>query len=159
VDEAERLLGHPYFMLGPVIHGKGQAADRLDLPTANLLLPPDKLPPAVGIYAALAEVDGRFYPAATCVMTALHWHSTPLEIGAGTVPASLTPDQYVVESHLLDFSGDLYGSSLTLHFVQRLRGWIDFADTRSLQQQIAADLAATREVCQGHGLAVEYRRD
>jgi riboflavin kinase/FMN adenylyltransferase len=156
VATAERLLGHPYFVLGPVVHGKGKGADRLDVPTANLVLPPDKLPPAVGIYAALAEVEGRFYPAATCVMTALHWHNTPLEIGISGVPPSLTPDQYVVETHLLDFSGDLYGSSLTLHFLERLRGWQDFADTAALQARIAEDIAQTREVCARHGMAVEY---
>jgi riboflavin kinase/FMN adenylyltransferase len=157
VATAETLLGHPYFILGPVVHGKGKGADRLDVPTANLILPPDKLPPAVGIYATLAELDGKFYPAATCVMTALHWHNTPLEIGSAGIPPGLAPDQHVVETHLLDFAGDLYGSSLTLHFLQRLRDWQDYSDTATLQAQIAVDIAQTRGVCAAHGMAVEYR--
>jgi riboflavin kinase/FMN adenylyltransferase len=80
-------------------------------------------------------------------MTALLWHSTPLEIGAGGVPPGMAADQPVVETHLLDFSGDLYGSSLTLHFLARLRDWKDFSDTASLQAQIADDIVRTRAVC------------
>lgn len=147
MQQAAQLMGHPYFVLGPVVHGKGKGAERLDVPTANLILPPDKLPPPVGIYAALAEVDGRFYPAATCVMTAQLWHSTPLEIGSSGIPPGMSADQPVVETHLLDFTGNLYGDTLTLHFLEKLRDWQDFTDTALLQATIQRDIEQTRAVC------------
>jgi riboflavin kinase/FMN adenylyltransferase len=145
VADAARLLGHPYFVMGPVVRGKGRGAPELGLPTANLLLPREKLPPEVGVYACVAEVDGTHYPAATCVMTSQLWQSTPLELGSGAVPPlMLDADQQIVETHLIGYSGDLYGSTLILHFIERLRGWMEFGSVEALQQQIQLDIQATR---------------
>jgi riboflavin kinase/FMN adenylyltransferase len=143
VAEAADLLGHPYFLMGPVVHGKGRGAEDLAIPTANLVLPREKLPPDVGVYAAVAETDGAFYPAATCVMTAQHWQSTPLELGRGAVPLLLSADQHIVETHLIGYSGNLYGSTLILHFLDRLRGWQDFSAVDALAGQIQRDITAT----------------
>jgi riboflavin kinase/FMN adenylyltransferase len=153
---AGRLLGHPYFVLSPVVHGKGKGTERLALPTANLILPPEKLVPPVGVYAALAEVAGQFFPAATCVMSPELWQATPLEIGSSGVPSGIAADQSIVETHLIGFTGDLYGNMLTLHFLERLRGWQAFTAVSALQTQIAADIELTRSICQQHGLAVQY---
>ena len=54
--------------------------------------------------------------------------------------------QLTIEAHLLDYSGDLYGTELSLHFVARLRGEERFSGPQALKAQIAQDITAAREV-------------
>ena len=133
VAAAGRLLGHP-----PTLHGRVSAGDRrgrlLGFPTANLdpLLPNPALP-ADGVYAGWVELRPL-----TAQRT---WHAAVANLG---VRPTFAGRRYVVEAHLLDFTGDLYGQPLRLHFAERLRGERRFASTDELQQQITADVAAAR---------------
>jgi len=145
--DVRSVLGHPYFAIGTVRHGKGKGGRELSIPTANLVMPPQKLCPPVGIYAGVAEVAGRRYPAAMCVMTAEVHVRTALENGGESLIAPLEPmDTTVIEAHLLDFTGSLYGQVIKVDFIKHLRGWVDFASPAELLTRIERDIAETRAV-------------
>jgi riboflavin kinase/FMN adenylyltransferase len=129
VQEAARFLGRWYVVEGTVERGdaRGRA---LGFPTANLALPDDKLIPAAGIYAAFAVTEAQQYQAAVSI---------------GTRP-TFGPGALTVEAYLLDFNGDLYGRTLALRFVQRLREEIAFTSEAALVRQIEDDVAETRRI-------------
>jgi riboflavin kinase / FMN adenylyltransferase len=131
VIEASKLLGHPYSLRGPVVHGDGRG-HRINIPTANIKYPEQKVIPAYGIYACRAWIGTESYMAATNI---------------GTNP-TFTPDKQTpnVEAHILDFSGDIYGNDVKLEFVVRLRDELKFDSVEALIQQIHADIARTREI-------------
>lgn len=130
VELATRLLGRPYALEGTVIEGDGRG-HQLGWPTANLALA-SELPPAPGVYVAEAigaDDDGR-----------------PAAVNVGVRP-TVDPHRTdpVVEAHLLDFQGDLYGRRLELRLLRRLRGEEKFADLDALKAQIGRDVEAVRE--------------
>jgi riboflavin kinase / FMN adenylyltransferase len=131
VTEATRLLGHPYSLHGPVIHGDGRGRT-LNVPTANISYSHNKMIPAKGIYACWAYLNNKKYRAA---------------INIGTNP-TFTPDKQSpnVEAHLLDFRREIYGEDLKLEFVARLRDELRFDSIDVLVEQIWKDVAITREV-------------
>jgi riboflavin kinase / FMN adenylyltransferase len=142
MPEAQQVLGRPYFVMQEIVHGKGQGGARMGVPTANMLLPREKLTPPTGVYTCLAEVDGIAYPAATCVMSSAQAHRTVLEREqrAAELPTEL--NRVVMESHLLDYHGDLYGQRVLLSFIMQIRGWIDFDSVEQLKHQLVLDFAA-----------------
>ena len=125
---AVRFLGHPHLLTGPVVHGK-QLGRTLGIPTANLRLPEGVVVPKFGVYACLAEVDGRKYPAVTNV---------------GTRP-TVSGEGVTVEPWILDFSGELYGRQIRLEFHKFLRPERKFPDLAALQQEIRKNAEETRE--------------
>jgi len=126
VDEAGALLGHHYFIDGRVVHGDGRGRE-LGCPTANLDTA-NELLPAYGVYATVAILDGVHQRAVTSV-------GVRPTIGEGPV---------TVETHLLDVSPDLYGASMRLAFVKRLREERAFDGLAALGAQIAVDCADAR---------------
>lgn len=131
VAEAANLLGHPYALHGPVVHGDNRGRD-LGFPTANIDYPQGKIIPANGIYACRAFVDGKTLAAAVNVGTRPQFHSE------GGKP--------LVEAHLLEFDGDLYDRDLRLEFMSRLRNETKFASVEALVEQIGQDVKQTREL-------------
>lgn len=129
VEEATVFLGRPYGVSGQVVEGERRGGT-LGFPTANLAVHPDKVLPARGIYAAWARLEGRENPAAVSI-------GTRPTFGQGTL---------LVEAHLLDFDGDLYGQNTELLFVIRLRDELAFRTVPELVQQMERDVAKTREV-------------
>lgn len=130
MQEAARLLGHPYTMSGLVIHGDGRGR-QLSFPTANLQMPSShKLIPAHGVYAVRARLDDRWWPGVMNI-------GVRPTFEAGTVSS---------EVHLLEFQGDLYGLDLHIEVVERLRAEQRFATVEALRAQIAADVAHARQV-------------
>jgi len=131
VARAAENLGRFYALSGPVVHGDGRGR-RINIPTANIEYPKDKVIPANGVYATWAWVGGERYPAAT-------------NIG---INPTFTPDKETpnVEAHLLDFNHDLYGQELKLEFVEYLREELKFNSVEALLEQIHADIAQTREI-------------
>ena len=131
VAEAARLLGHPYSLHGPVIHGDGRGRT-INVPTANISYSHDKMIPAKGIYACWAYLNDKKYLAA---------------INIGTNP-TFTPDKQSpnVEAHLLDFHRELYGEDVRLEFVARLRDELKFNSVDKLLEQIWKDVAKVREL-------------
>ncbi len=131
VAEAARLLGHPYSLHGPVIHGDGRGRT-INVPTANISYSHDKMIPAKGIYACWAYLKDKKYQAA---------------INIGTNP-TFTPDKQSpnVEAHLLDFRQVIYGEDVRLEFVARLRDELRFDSVEKLLDQIWKDVEIAREV-------------
>jgi riboflavin kinase/FMN adenylyltransferase len=131
VAEAARLMGHPYSLHGPVKHGDKRGRT-INVPTANIEYPPDKLIPANGIYACRAYLDGQEHQAA---------------INIGINP-TFTPDKQTpnVEAHLLDFRREIYGEDLRLEFIARLRDELRFESVEKLLEQIWKDIADTRKI-------------
>lgn len=125
VPDAASLLGRWYTLRGPVVAGDGRGRD-LGFPTANLQLPPAKLIPPAGIYAAYARSAGGVHHAAVSI---------------GTRP-TFGPGPVMVEAYLLDFTGDLYGTPLELHLAARLRDEQAFSSVKDLVRQIADDVTA-----------------
>lgn len=127
VDEAAALLGHHYEVRGTVVGGDRRGRT-IGFPTANLATDHELLPPD-GVYATLALVDEVAHPAVTNV---------------GVRPTLGEAGQRLVETHLLDFTGDLYGRPLRVAFVLRLRDERRFDGLEALRAQIAADVAEAR---------------
>jgi riboflavin kinase/FMN adenylyltransferase len=132
VDGANRMLGRPHEVRGTV-----QAGDRrgreLGFPTANVGVPEEILLPADGIYAGwYLRPDGVALPAA---------------ISLGRRPTFYDDQKYsLLEAHILDFDGDLYGETARVRFVARLRGEEKFGSLEALVAQIEADVARTRDL-------------
>lgn len=129
VSEAGRLLGRPHRVRGLVVRGRGEGAE-LDAPTANLATAPYAALPADGVYAGRTEVDGVTYACAVSV----------------GVPPSFPDATADLEAHLIGFRGDLYGRSLLLQFVDRIRSQQRFEDPAELAAAIKADIAQVRRV-------------
>jgi riboflavin kinase/FMN adenylyltransferase len=131
---AAGLLGRRFAVSGTVVHGKGRGRS-LGFPTANLDLWPELALPAYGIYAARVTHAGRRYAGAT-------------SIGVRPTFANGTAHEATVETHLLDFDGDLYGATLELEFAARLREEIRFPNADALCEQMKQDVAQTRRILQ-----------
>lgn len=131
IAEATRLMGHPYTLHGPVIHGDARGRT-INVPTANIAYSHDKMIPANGIYACRAYVDGQQYQAA---------------INIGINP-TFTPDKQIpnVEAHILDFKREIYGEDVKLEFVARLRNELRFDSVDALLEQIWRDVEQTRNI-------------
>ena len=131
VEAAANLLGRPYSLSGPVVHGDGRGR-RINIPTANIQYPASKLLPANGIYACRVRIGQDFFAAATNV---------------GYNP-TFTPDKRIanVEAHILGLDQDLYGRHLTLEFVSCLRDEMKFNSVEALLVQIRADIEQTRGI-------------
>ena len=135
VEEAARLLGHPYRLQGLVAHGD-QRGRTIGFPTANLHYAREKVIPAGGIYACWAQVQDGYndrYMAA---------------VNIGTNP-TFTPDKQTlnVEAYLLDFhKEDIYDKAVTLEFVSRLRDELRYDSVQALIEQIERDVEQTREI-------------
>lgn len=131
VLEASRFLGYPYRISGEVVQG-AQVGRTIGFPTANIDPPSEKAPVPDGIYASLATIDG--HSAAHLAMTYV-----------GTRPA-LNTGARQIETHVLDFSEDLYGRVLHTDFIDRLRPDSDFPSVEALVAQLAKDEIAARKV-------------
>ncbi len=130
-ETAQRLLGRPYALHGPVVRGAGRGHG-LGFPTANVLVWEECLPPP-GVYAAWAvEAAQGAAPRAAA-----------LNIGANP---TFGGSETTVEAYLLDYGGDLYGEELELRPVSALRGEIAFRTPADLARQIAKDVEETRRL-------------
>jgi len=138
---AARLLGRAYELSGIVIRGE-QVGRQLGFPTANLDVPGLVLPPH-GVYATRVVVNGRKLPGVT-------------NLGLRPTLRQAQPTLHV-ETHLLDFTGDLYGQEIALRFVARLRDEQHFPSLVELRAQIGRDVAAARELLCGTGVAPSDR--
>ncbi len=131
VAGAVSMLGRHYSLAGTVIDGDKRGRE-LGYPTANLTTEKELLP-ATGVYAVKTLLDGRWYDGVTNV------GCKPTYGGQATG----------VEVHLLDFSGDLYGQKLRLHFFERLREERTFASSEALTRAIRADVEKAKSVLNG----------
>ena len=127
LDAAARMLGRPYTLPGKVVAGAGRGRT-LGFPTANVA--PDRpVLVAAGVYACTVEVGGQRRQAV---------------VNVGVRP-TFGEEALAVEAYLFDFSGDLYGQTVRLAFVSRVREERRFGSIDALRAQIADDVEAARK--------------
>ncbi|KAA3643068.1 MAG: bifunctional riboflavin kinase/FAD synthetase [Chloroflexi bacterium] len=130
VQAAEALLGHQYSLGGIVLKGDGRGRT-IGIPTANLSLAIEYAIPKKGVYVTQAQINGEVYPAITNV---------------GVRPTfDAQREQPLVETHILDFDGDIYGKEMSLAFLARLRDEQRFDGVDALVAQINQDIEQARE--------------
>jgi riboflavin kinase/FMN adenylyltransferase len=127
VDAAARFLGSPFAVRGEVVSGDRRGRE-LGFPTANIVPDEALVCPGHGVYAARA--DGH------CAA-----------VSVGVRPTFGTGRAVLIEAYLLDYDGDLYGRSLTVEFLARLRGERRFESVEALVRQMRADVDVTRTIC------------
>ena len=126
VAGANALLGEPYMISGKVIHGL-ELGRTIDVPTANQLFFPDQLLPRFGAYASRTETGGRIYRSVTDI---------------GLKPTVKYAGLPLAETHIIGFSGDIYGQDITVRLDRFLRPEQAFESIDVLKAQIKADIAA-----------------
>jgi riboflavin kinase/FMN adenylyltransferase len=126
VAAANELLAAPFQLEGVVAEGDGRGRS-LGMPTANVAPAPNLLVPGTGIYAGRA-LD---HPAA---------------ISIGVRPTFTEDGELLVEAYLLDFAGDLYGETLRVEFLERLRDELRFDSPEELVAQMNRDIERTRAI-------------
>jgi riboflavin kinase / FMN adenylyltransferase len=127
VARATALLGDAFELRGMVVEGDRRGRE-LGVPTANIVPPTGVVCPGHGVYACTAN-----------------GHAAAVNIGVR--PTFDTGRGELIEAHLLDFEGDLYGQELRLRFLERLRGEQRFATADALVEEMRRDVARTRAIC------------
>jgi riboflavin kinase / FMN adenylyltransferase len=128
VAKAAEFLNGPFLFEGEVVTGD-RRGHSLGVPTANLV-PDDRLVhPGHGVYAAWA-------------------HGHPAAVNVGVRPTFETGRGLLIEAHLIGFSGDLYGQTLRIAFLERMRGEKRFESAEALVEQMNRDVERAREICE-----------
>ena len=129
VEAAMRCLGAPYLLEGTVVTGD-QRGRELGFPTANIVPSDEYIVPGHGVYAAFAD-------------------GVPAAVNVGVRPTFATGRGLLVEAYLIDHEADLYGRTLRIAFIERLRGEKRFATAEDLVAQMRRDVERARELCAG----------
>jgi len=124
VDHAAAFLGHPFELRGEVVEGDRRGR-QMGFPTANLVPDEVLVCPGHGVYACRANGLGA-------------------AVNVGVRPTFATGRGVLVEAHLIDWEGDLYGTELRLEFVRRLRGERAFRSVDALAEQMRRDVEEAR---------------
>lgn len=130
VETAEAFLGYRYMLTGTVVKGR-MVGRSIDFPTANLdVKDAYKLIPADGVYAVMVKRGNELLKGM-------------LNIG---MRPTVDGKERTIEVNILDFNADLYGETLTLEFVKRLRDEQKFDGIESLKKQLQKDKETTRQI-------------
>jgi riboflavin kinase/FMN adenylyltransferase len=127
VEGAMRCLGAPFLFEGTVVEGDRRGRT-LGFPTANVVPGDEYVLPGHGVYAAFAN-------------------GTPAAVNVGIRPTFETGRGVLIEAYLIDEEVDLYGKTLRIAFIARLRGERRFADSDQLVAQMRRDVEEARELC------------
>ncbi|TGK01157.1 bifunctional riboflavin kinase/FAD synthetase [Leptospira langatensis] len=129
VAEAEECLGREFSVSGTVVEGhkRGRA---IGFPTANVKPFPELILPGVGVYAGHTEVEGKAYPSM---------------INIGNNP-TFGDNAIALESHIFDFSGDIYGKTVRVSFSERIRAEVKFSGVDALVEQLKKDETVSRKI-------------
>ena len=130
IEAANLLLGRPFSYKGPVIKGDGKG-HQIGFPTANLRID-QKITLPYGVYTSWTHIQQRSYPSVTNVGVRPTFHAHD--------PQSLTELPVLVETHLLDQDIDLYGSTIEVQFLKRIREERKFSSVDELRKQIQHDV-------------------
>ena len=130
VETAARLLGRPYALRSRVLHGKS-LGHTWGFPTANQSFPADRLIPAHGVYAVACHTPTGVYPGVSNV---------------GLRPTVEAPTRVNCETHIIGFSGDLYGQTITVEFLKFLRPERKFASVEELKEAIRKDTEDAKNI-------------
>lgn len=130
LERANSLLGYRYFLESTVSCGK-RLGRRLGFPTANQVFPEDAVIPSHGVYATVCHTPSGSFPAVSNV---------------GVRPTVDGEGQVNCETYILGFSGDLYGISVRVEFIKKLRDEKKFSDTDELRRAIETDATYAAEI-------------
>jgi riboflavin kinase/FMN adenylyltransferase len=129
MGRVHELLGLPFRISGEVVHG-AHLGRTIGYPTANVVPPDDLVGPGDGIYVACAYLEGE-----TTGRQAMTYVGTRPTVNTGA---------RLIETHVFDFEGDLYGQTLAVDFLERLRGDQTFDGVEALVAQLKNDEHASR---------------
>jgi riboflavin kinase/FMN adenylyltransferase len=128
VENVTKLLGRRFRLSGKVVHGDHRGGELLGFPTTNLSVISNQALPADGTYVTLAYVSKKVHKALT-------------NIG---IRPTFGKSARTIETHILDFTGDLYKHDFSIEFIKRLRGEIKFDSLDKLKTQIESDVISAR---------------
>ena len=128
VSVAARLLGQPYSLSSTVTHGK-KLGQKLGFPTINQSPQTGKILPASGVYITRMWLDGECFAGISNV---------------GSRPTVELDAIENCETHLLNFDRDIYGKTVTIEFLERLRGEVRFSSVDHLRQAVSRDIETAR---------------
>lgn len=138
VGLAARLLGYPYEAHGTVEHGR-RLGRRLGFPTMNMLWEEQKIAPRFGVYACEVLIDGT-------------WRQGICNVGIK--PTVTDEERLLVESHVFDYQGDVYGKAIWVRFCEFERPEMKFASVEELKAQVEKDIRYGRDYFAGYGRGV-----
>lgn len=128
LQKANELLGHPYLLMGKVMHGKALGRT-VGMPTANLGFSQHKQLPAYGVFGTLSEIEGKNIKGLTNI---------------GQRPSVDNYNYVTIETFLLDYSGDLYDKTITLEIHKYIRGVKKFNNLDQVKAQVNMDIESIR---------------
>lgn len=134
MEEAAILLGRPFSINFPVVHGK-HLGRTIGIPTVNQNFPDGHIIPRCGIYSSSVEIDGKVFMGVTNI---------------GSRPTFENDAAVNSETHIIDYDGFLYEKKIKVSFHKRLRDEIKFSSSDELCRQIAEDIKLTREYFSSH---------
>lgn len=126
---ATRMLGYYPFLEGTVVHGDKRGGDKLGFPTANINIGTDCAYPGKGVYAAKTLVDGQLLDSV---------------VNIGIVPTFRQDGLISIESHIMDFKGEIYGDDIRIYFIEKIRDEKKFNGIDELVNQINQDVRQGR---------------
>jgi riboflavin kinase/FMN adenylyltransferase len=129
MEQITRLLGHPYCVIGKVVHGN-QLGRTVGMPTINLLPEADKLLPPNGVYASQVTIQGQVYTGITNV---------------GYKPTVAQKKQMGVEMHIFDFNEDVYGETVCVTLLSFVRPERKFDNLEQVKKQVDLDIASIKK--------------
>ena len=132
MEKVTEMLGRPYRINGTVMVGFKEGRN-LDYPTANLKLEYEYVYPKIGVYVGYGYVFGEKYKAI---------------INVGTHPTVNPLDEPLIEVHLLDFDGNLYGKNIFAEFIKYIREEKKFDSTDDLKAQLNRDKQKAKKILQ-----------
>jgi riboflavin kinase / FMN adenylyltransferase len=128
VDQVQELLARPFHLEGVVIKGEGRGK-KLGFPTANIQVATDLMVPQKGVYMTRTRYNGMTYNSITNI---------------GNNPTFKDTQHLHIETHLFDFDVDIYGESLDIEFIKKIRDEKKFSTVNELIAQIKSDIDQTK---------------
>jgi riboflavin kinase/FMN adenylyltransferase len=129
ISDANKLLGREFFLTGTVVKGAGRGR-QIGFPTANISYDDSRITPAIGVYITSVEVRGMMYHSVTNI---------------GINPTFKESEEKTVETNIFDFSEDIYGEQLSVHFHKRIRNEKKFSSVNELIEQISKDVQSSKD--------------
>jgi riboflavin kinase/FMN adenylyltransferase len=129
IVSANSMLTFPYFIMGNVLRGRN-IGSKLLYPTINIGADKDKLQLPEGVYATITEIEGVKYPSVT---------------NCGAKP-TFGEAAYGIETHIIGFEADMYGKTVTINFLKKLREIKKFENAESLKAQICSDIKQATDI-------------
>lgn len=135
---AKDMLGRGFFAGGLVVEGN-QIGRTIGFPTANIKIGNEQIMPGAGVFVSITEVDGKLYKSFS---------------NYGNKP-TFSDENVILETHLFDFDGDLYGKCIRVYFVEKIRDITKFASKEALRQQLLDDKNKSLDFFSKSGLQIE----